>query len=173
MLGTAGWVPALLLLVVAAPETKPSALQASGNARDPVRWSASVADPKRAARAGERIDIQLSADLDKGWHLYSLTPVPQGPAPTIIGLTVGQPFTLAGEIAEPLPLTKYDPNFDRDTSFFEDAVTFVLPVKIDASAKAGAQVVNVAVSFQVCDSHVCLPPARLVVAAPVTITKER
>lgn len=172
MLGTAGWGSALVLLVLAALQTKPAAPQTSSEVRDPVRWSAGVADPKRAARAGGRIDIQLSADLDKGWHLYSLTPVPQGPAPTIIGLPANQPFALAGEITEPLPQTKYDPNFDRDTSFFEDAVTFVLPIRIDASAKAGAQAVNVAVSFQVCDSHVCLPPARLVVVAPVTITKE-
>ena len=163
------WVPALATLVTVAPQARPAGPPAEGQTRDPVRWSATVADPKRAARAGDRIEVQLTATLDPGWHLYSLAPVPQGPAPTIVGLPGSQPFSLAGEIVEPLPQVKYDPNFDRDTSYFEDAVTFVLPVKIDPAAKPGAQSVNIAVSFQVCDSHLCLPPARIVVSASVTV----
>jgi thiol:disulfide interchange protein DsbD len=95
--------------------------------------------------------------------------VPQGPSPTIVGLSAGQPFALAGDITEPLPQTKYDPSFDRDTSFFEDAVTFVLPVKIDAAAKPGTQSASIVVSYQVCDSRVCLPPARVTVSVPLTI----
>jgi thiol:disulfide interchange protein DsbD len=170
MIARAWWLPALATLVAAAPQTRPAPPPAAGQTRDPVRWSASIADPKRAVRAGDRVEIQLSATLDQGWHLYSLTPVPQGPSPTTIGLPAGQPFALAGDITEPLPQVKYDPNFDRETSFFEDAVTFVLPIKIEAAARPGAHTVNIAVSFQVCDSRLCLPPARLVVSAPLTIT---
>ena len=124
---------------------------------------------KRAVRAGERVDVQLTAELDTGWHIYSLSPVPQGPAPTIVGLPAGQPFALAGDITEPLPQTKYDPNFDRDTSYFEDAVTFVLPVKVDAAARPGTQSASIVVSYQVCDSRVCLPPVRVTVSVPLTI----
>ena len=109
-------MPAIALSVGAGPQTKPRAPQSPADSRGPVRWSASVADPKRAVRAGERVDVQLTAELDKGWHIYSLAPVPQGPAPTTVGLPAGQPFALAGDITEPLPQTKYDPNFDRDTS---------------------------------------------------------
>lgn len=161
------WLPALVAILGAAPQTPPR--QKPPDSRDPVRWSASVADPKRAVRPGDRVDVQLTAKLNPGWHLYSLTPVSQGPAPTIIGLSAGQAFVLAGEITEPLPQTKYDPNFDRDTSYFEDAVTFVVPLRVETTARPGAQSVSVAVSFQVCDSHVCLPPERLVVSAPVTV----
>ena len=159
----------VLVLSAGAVQTRPAAPQTPAESRDPVRWSASVADPKRALRAGERVDVQLTAELEMGWHLYSLTPVPQGPAPTIIGLPAGQPFALAGEISEPLPQTKYDPNFDRATSYFEDAVTFVLPVQVDAAAKAGTASASIIVSYQVCDSRICLPPARVTVSLPLTI----
>ena len=72
-------------------------------------------------------------------------------------------------VNEPLPQTKYDPTFDRDTSFFEDAVTFVLPLRVDAAAKPGTQSASIVVSYQVCDSRICLPPARVTVSVPLTI----
>jgi thiol:disulfide interchange protein DsbD len=169
MIGRVLWLPAIALFATGQPPSQTPATQA----RDPVRWSANVTDAKRAVRPGDRFDVQLSAQLDQGWHLYSLTPVPQGPAPTIIGLPDGQPFALAGEITEPLPQSRYDPNFDRDTWYFDDAVTFVVPVKVEATARPGAQSVSVAVSFQVCDSHLCLPPKRVVVAAALTVAAER
>ena len=148
------WVPVLVLSAGAVPQTAPTAPQTPAQSRDPVRWSASVAESQtRGARGRARVDVQLTAELDTGWHIYSLSPVPQGPAPTIVGLPAGQPFALAGDITEPLPQTKYDPNFDRDTSFFEDAVTFVLPVKVDAAARPGTQSASIVVSYQVCDSQ--------------------
>jgi thiol:disulfide interchange protein DsbD len=170
MVGRIGCLPAIVVLAAAATQSRPAAPPpAAAESRAPVRWVASVADPASALRPGDRVAVQLSAELEAGWHLYSLTPVPQGPAPTIVGLSAGQPFSLAGDITEPLPQTKYDPTFDRDTSYFEDAVTFVLPVKVDAAVKPGAQSINVLVSYQVCDSHICLPPARVTVAAAVTV----
>ena len=75
-------MPVLVLSVGAVPQTAPTAPQGTAQSRDPVRWSASVPDPKRTVRAGERVDVQLTAELDTGWHIYSLAPVPQGPAPT-------------------------------------------------------------------------------------------
>ncbi len=167
MIGRLCW-PVLAVSIAAVPQARPDR-PAAVDSRSPVRWSASVTDAARVVHPGDRFDVAVSAELDQGWHLYSLAPVPQGPAPTIIGLPAGQAFSLSGEIAEPLPQTKYDSTFDRETSFFEDAVTFVVPVKAAAGAKPGAQPVNVAVSFQACDSHVCLPPGRVVVSAGVTV----
>jgi thiol:disulfide interchange protein DsbD len=123
-----------------------------------VRWVA-VGDPARASALSS-----LRSWIPAG---SSLTPVPQGPSP-IVGLSAGQPFALAGDITEPLPQTS-DPNFDRDTSYFEDAVTFVLPVKVDAAARPGTPSASIVVSYQVCDSRVCLPPARVTVSVPLTI----
>ena len=116
MVGRIGCLPAIVVLAAAVTQARPAALQTpAAESRAPVRWVASVADPVRALRPGDRVNVQLTAELDSGWHIYSLTPVPQGPAATIVGLPAGQPFALAGEITEPLPQTKYDPNFDRDT----------------------------------------------------------
>lgn len=172
MVGRIGCLPAIVVLAAAATQSRPAAPQPSpADSRAPVRWVASIADPAHALRPGDRVNVQLTAELEAGWHIYSLTPVPQGPAPTIVGLPAGQPFALAGDITEPLPQTKYDPNFDRDTSYFEDAVTFVLPVSVDSSARAGTQSVSIVASYQVCDSRICLPPARAAVAASVTIVR--
>ena len=48
-------------------------------------------------------------------------------------------------------------------------MTFVLPVRVDAAAKPGTQSASIVVSYQVCDSGLCLPPARAIVSVTLTI----
>jgi len=139
-------------------------------ARRPVVFTAALADPARPAAPGDRIDVRLTARLEAGWHLYAVTPAtPQGPTATVISIPANQPFALAGPIDQPPPRVAYDANFDRDTMFFEDEVTFGVPVKVGVGAKAGARSVALSVAYQMCDARICLPPTQAIVSAPVTI----
>jgi tetratricopeptide (TPR) repeat protein len=136
----------------------------------PVVWSATRTDPAGPVHAGDRISLKLAAHLGPEWHLYALTmSTPQGPRPTVITVPPGQPFTLAGEIDAPMPVSRYDPNFDADLAFYEDDVAFVVPVTVAASARPGVETLTVAVTYQMCTNRLCLPVTQATTSVPVAI----
>ena len=76
----------------------------------PVRWTAKAAS--KSVAAGAKTAVTVTANMDEGWHIYSLTQGPGGPYPSKITLPDGQPFTLAGSInVASAPDVKFDKNF--------------------------------------------------------------
>ncbi len=143
-------------------------LTSGGNAQEnPIKWSLAV--KSNAHKAGDKFTAQLTAQIAAGWHLYALEEVPNGPRPTRITLATGQPFALSGDIAPPKPITKFDENFGVETQFYEDAVTFALPIKIASKAKPGKTKLVVQSRYQVCNEQLCLPPKTVKVEAVVAI----
>ncbi len=134
---------------------------------NPVQWSLAVA-PKPYS-AGGKFTAQLTAQIEKGWHLYALEEVPNGPRPTRITLVTPQPFALSGDIATPKPHVKFDENFGVETQFHETSVTFRLPIKVTPKAKSGKTALAVQTRYQVCNEEMCLPPKTVKVIAVVTI----
>lgn len=134
---------------------------------NPVRWSLRIA-PKTVA-VGDQFTAHLTAQIAKGWHLYSLEEVPNGPRPTLITLASQQLFEMNGEIVYPTPITKYDENFGVDTHFYESSVSFALPIKIAASAKRETTNLIVQTRYQVCNEEMCLPPKTVKVATTIKI----
>ncbi len=134
---------------------------------NPVQWSLAVA-PKHSS-AGRKFTAQLTAQIAKGWHLYALEEVPNGPRPTRITLAAQQPFALSGDIATPQPTTKFDENFGVETQFYETSVTFQLPIKVTPKAKSGKSMLAVQTRYQVCNEEMCLPPKTVKVNAVITI----
>ena len=64
-----------------------SAVALRGNALDPVQWS--MTSTAEVAKAGATVPLHLTAKIEPGWHLYSLT-IPKNLLPTKITLD-GQP----------------------------------------------------------------------------------
>ncbi|MFZ0747916.1 MAG: redoxin family protein [Pyrinomonadaceae bacterium] len=122
---------------------------------DPIKWSIKSKTAK-AANDKEQFAIELTADIQSGWHLYSTEKVEGGPSPTRITVLPGQSFELAGEIDSPAPRSGYDPNFQVVTEFYEDAVVFTIPVKPIVTTNSGK--VRVQVRYQTCTPTTCLPP---------------
>ena len=102
---------------------------------DPVKWSA--ATKAKTVRPGASFDVQVTATMGEGWHLYSLTQPPP-PIATRITVAKGQPFAVGGPIDGPLPQTAFDQSFGIDTEFYADSAAFTLPVKAEAEC-AGRQ----------------------------------
>jgi len=129
---------------------------------EPIKWSLEIqgGGPPQM-KPGERFNALLSAKIDEGWHLYSPDQPPGGPIPTQISLPADQPFKLAEAIEVPVPRTEMDPNFNLETQFFEEQVTFTLPVVVTQNATSGDHGVNVNVTFQTCNGRRCLPPKRV------------
>lgn len=153
---------ALFLLLCAA---------ASAHAQQKVNWSGRL-EPAQV-RPGQKAKLVLTAVIENGWHLYSLTQPEGGPRPTQISIDENPVFALDGKPQQPRPKVAYDPNFQINTETFDGTVSFVVPIKIAADAQPGAQRLVAKVRFQVCDEHQCLPPRTKPIEIDVMIAEAK
>ena len=85
------------------------------------------------------------------------------------GSFIGQPFALAGTIEGPPAHTAFDQSFGIETEFYQDSVTFDVPLKVAADASAGKKKARIDAYFQTCNDQLCLPPKTVPVEVPVEI----
>ncbi len=136
----------------------------------PIRWTAAgVADP---VKAGRTVTVQVTAQIDEGWHLYALEPVPGGPTPTRIAAAPDPPFTLDEKhIDSPEPKRAPDPNFGTETAYYEESATFGLPIKVAPSTPAGDREVEITARFQACTDQICLRPQTATMRVKMRVTR--
>ena len=136
-----------------------------GQRLDPVQWSLS-SDVEKAP-PGTTISLRLTATLEPGWHLYSLTTPKGGPIPTTV--TVAENPALAStSLFQPQPERRFDPNFNLDTETFANEAVFLVSGRLKKDAAAGAVDFTAQVRYQVCNDRQCLPPRKK--TASVTLT---
>ncbi|MGH9769089.1 MAG: protein-disulfide reductase DsbD N-terminal domain-containing protein [Blastocatellia bacterium] len=149
------WATLIIALTAATAQSQEKGL-------NPVAWSLKIG----AATANDgALTAELTAKIEDGWHLYSLTPITNGPKPTRITLPSAQAFELAGEIEAPDPFVGTDPNFGIEVEYYEESVTFKLPLK--RRAGAGGDKLLVEARYQTCTSRLCLPPKTVKLEADV------
>jgi thiol:disulfide interchange protein DsbD len=120
--------------------------------QNPVEWTATS---KKIA--DKTYEVRLTANINKGWHIYSQTTPDGGPVPTNISFTKNPLVTLNGHAKEIGKLEEHnEPLFGVDVKQFSNKVDFVQVVKLKAPVKTS---VNVAVEFMVCNDKQCLPPS--------------
>ena len=83
--------------------------------QDPVDWSFSVED-----LSNNTYNLIIEADIEKGWRVYSQHVDDDGPIPTSFQFIKTKEFTLIGDVLEGNSMTKFDPVFEMDLSYFED-----------------------------------------------------
>jgi len=118
---------------------------------DPIQFQA---DPAVVAGAARDVVVKVTARMEKGWHLYSLT-TPRPPLATTIQAAPDGGLD-AGEAYQAAPVKKLDPSFGVETETFEGETVFYFKSKLKAEATTGAVVVR----YQACDDKQCLPPKR-------------
>ncbi|HKE20928.1 MAG TPA: protein-disulfide reductase DsbD N-terminal domain-containing protein [Bryobacteraceae bacterium] len=127
---------------------------------DPVAWKIEGA-PAKAAKGGDRFTIKLVAEIEEGWHLYSMKEVADGPVATRIWLAEGQPVQLAGPIRGDPPEMVEDASFNMEVEEYLGQAEFTLPLR--ATGWVSKLAVNV--SYQSCNNRICLPPKTVKVEA--------
>jgi thiol:disulfide interchange protein len=138
---------------------------ASAQRLDPVKWSASV-EPA-TAQPGSKVALRLTASIDPGWHLYSLS-TPKGPLPTTVRL-LDNPAVRGYSIYQPKPSVQFDSNFNLDTETFENKVAFFLDVELAPGASPGPVEIVAQARYQACDAKQCLIPVRKTATATLRI----
>ncbi len=137
----------------------------------PAKWTATV-EPASAA-PGARVELVLHADVPAPWHLYSLTPVPDGPFTTQIVVRKGGAIAEVGRPTQAEPKRKLDKNFGKEVEYYEGSAEFRVPVRLAKTASGSAKI-EAAVRYQLGDEGTCLPPtsadAPLKVAGTIAVS---
>jgi len=124
----------------------------------PVHWSYGA---KKISKT-EAI-IFIKAQIDDGWHIYSVNQAEGGPVKTTISFEAPPGYELIGGIYEPTPIVKYEKVFSMDVHYFEKAVIFHQKVMLTSKDA----VVSGKVSFMACNHQKCLPPDEVEFHIPI------
>ena len=73
----------------------------SSLAADRVEVSAQII----ASNGGQQAELQITARVQTGWHIYSITQKPGGPKPTRINLDASDDYKLLGKLVAVPPAT--------------------------------------------------------------------
>lgn len=122
--------------------------QALAQMDDPIQWSV-----KTQQLDGNKYEVQISAIIEEGWHLYT-TKLPEGgPLPTTFTFNTPTGYSLVGDIKE---ITKskseHDEIFDLDITYFEQRANFSQEISLANDAAT----VNFTVEYQACYNDKCV-----------------
>jgi thiol:disulfide interchange protein len=130
-------------------------------ALDPVSWTLS-SDVLKAA-PGATIPLRLTAKIEDGWHIYSVT----SPPPTIpLKITFNG---AAAHVLQPKPEEKFDEALGAKAQFYEKEAVFQVPYELKKDAAAGSMEITAQVRYAACDSKRCLPPKTKQASFTVTV----
>jgi len=116
----------------------------------PVKWSFT-----KEMKGTDQAELVFTANIDKGWHLYSQFIPDGGPIKTTFTFEPGAAYQLIGNVTEGTPVEYYDKSFDMQLKYFGEKAVFRQKIKI---LKSEPFTVKGGVEFMVCDDEKCLPP---------------
>ncbi|NLN24544.1 MAG: thiol:disulfide interchange protein [Bacteroidetes bacterium] len=117
---------------------------------DPVKWSTKVTKV-----SDTEYDLEATAIIDKGWHLYSQEVPEGGPIPTTFIFDEAPTYKSLGAVKESEGVTELDAVFDMVITYFKNSATFTKRIeRLDTNAFT----ITGEVEFMVCDDTNCLPP---------------
>ncbi len=120
---------------------------------EPIKWSFEV----DKVSDGE-YDLVITADIDKGWYLYSQDNTNEGPIPTSFTFTESSTISIIQDVKEEGELLKkHDELFEMVVSKYKSKVVFRQRYKsTDEKATMSGYV-----TYMTCDGLRCLPPKDL------------
>ncbi len=122
---------------------------------DPVQWSLTA--KSNSVRPGRRVLAILTAAIEDGWHLYSLTTPKGGPNATTVKFTDSSAVARI-RIFQPPPVRTFDPNFHLDTETFTKELPLLLEVTTEGNGSHGPVDLEAQVRYQACKDTLCLAP---------------
>jgi hypothetical protein len=143
----------------------------SPNIPDAVHWSASVKSAAAITRGGTAT-LDLSGEVQKGWHVYALEQHPGGPTPLRVTLDASNIVTAAGPSSGTAAEKVQDTHFGFETQLYTHPFIVHLPVRVGRELAAGKQLIPVSVRFQACSDRECLLPRTVHLSVPFDLTAE-
>ena len=123
---------------------------ASAQQLDPVKWKYSVKET-----SATEAELVFTAQLDKGWHLYSQYTSPDGPLAIVFAFDESGDYSRIGKVQEPKPHEEMDDIFKCIVKSFSGTVIFRQKVKRISEKDF---TVKGTVSYQLCNDGSCIAP---------------
>ena len=98
--------------------------------------------------------LSTTAKIQDNWRLYSQNLEEGGALPTEFVFGDESIFDYFSIVSEPKPITKYDPIFQMDQSYFINEVIYSQEVVLKGNCKGDILTQNL--YYQVCDDRVCI-----------------
>jgi len=136
-----------------------------GQFESPVTLSAKA---ESSVRAGEVVNIIVTAEMDAEWKIYALRDQGEGPIATRVVVT-GEIIEASGLVWEDEPVEKYDDGFLTRTRTHQGGAIFKAPILVKSDLSPGKYNLSVNVLFQVCNASLCYPPKEEVLTITVTV----
>ena len=103
------------------------------------------------------VDVIFTAKIGSGWHLYGTEIADGGPTPThlVVDKLVGG--KLVGKLkGNKTPISKQDPFFEMQISYWESGVTLHQRIKVEDASKFHFEG---ALRYMICNDEKCMPPS--------------
>ncbi len=133
-----------------------------------VQWAATVTAPG-GAKHDSAATLELSGEIQDGWHVYALTEPPGGPTALRVTLDDNAVADAAGVPSGTTPQKRHDPSFGLETRFYTHTFTVRLPVQLKQQAATGEQLIPISVRFQTCSDRECQPPTTIHLSVPIDV----
>lgn len=101
--------------------------------------------------------ISFDANIDMGWHMYSIQVVEDGPTPTTINVETISGAKLDGPLqTKAKPIQQFEEMFGANVFFFERTATFLQKLTLTG----GKYKVAGYLEYGACNDKSCIPPSR-------------
>lgn len=128
-----------------------------------------------SGRAGDTVEIVVSAKIAKHWHSYGLTPAvgPDGLGPEATVVTVS-PKSVLKIIGKPRftkgAHTAFDKTWETNVEELSGSIELRIPVRLSPALQKGPQKASVNFLMQLCDTSACLPSEDMPQDVSITVT---
>jgi hypothetical protein len=144
-------------------------LARAANPEEVVRWTASVSSVVTITRGGAAL-LELSGEIQDGWHVYGPDQHAGGPTPLQITLDANALAAAAGPTFGTAPEKVHDSHFGFDTQLYTHPFVVRLPLRLGTDLAAGRQLIPVSVRFQACSDRECLLPRTVHLSVPIDVS---
>jgi hypothetical protein len=145
-----------------------SPLPGAGSLPDAVHWTLAVKSASTITR-GSAATLELSGDVQDGWHVYAFEQHAGGPTPLKITLDENGVATAAGALSGTGAEKVQDSHFGFETQLYTHPFIVHLPVRLGRELAPGRQLIPVSVRFQACSDRECLLPRTVHLTVPIDV----
>lgn len=140
--------------------------QTAAQTADPVRWS--ITTRSTPVTVGDTVSLTLTAAIEDGFHVYSLTQLDEGPYPLTIRAVDDEVVKSSGTVSGPKPEKFPTSSFGIPVEWYSKKAAFKVPIRI-ATTSAATTVARISIRYQSCSSSVCHFPKTIELAQPIAL----
>ena len=120
------------------------------SAQDPIKFYTEV-----NKLSDDNFQLIINGEIEENWRLYSIYIEEGGAIPTEITLnsTNANDYELTGNVIESPTITKFDPIFGLDQTYFVEKNSFIQNIKIN---NKNLKKIFGKIAYQACDDSVCI-----------------